>query len=63
MTATAPDLITTLTTGWADAVQQWADQSQTMWEQWGMAPWAPPADPRYRRPSGGWATSGTPARP
>ena len=46
MTTTAPDLITTLTTGWADAVQQWADQSQTMWEQWGMAPWAPPTDPR-----------------
>jgi len=46
MTTTAPDLITTLTTGWADAVQQWADQSQTMWEQWGMAPWPPQADPR-----------------
>ncbi|WP_299444517.1 hypothetical protein [uncultured Phycicoccus sp.] len=49
MTTSAPDLITTLTTGWADAVQQWSDQSQAMWEQWGVAPWAPPAGPR---PSG-----------
>ncbi len=46
MTTTAPDLITTVTTGWADAVQQWADQSQAVWEQWGMAPWPPAPDPR-----------------
>jgi hypothetical protein len=35
MSTTAPELFTTLSTGWADAVQQWLDQSQRMWDQLG----------------------------
>lgn len=46
MTTTAPDLITTWTTGWVDAVQQWTDQSQAMWEQLGLAPWVRQGGPR-----------------
>ena len=32
MSTTAPDLFTSLRTGWADAVQQWMDSSQTLWD-------------------------------
>jgi len=55
MTTTSPNLLTTWTTGWADAVQQWADQSQAVWEQWGVAPpWMAGADagPGARRRGG-----------
>lgn len=36
-TRTAPDLITTLKTGWNDAVQQWWDQSQAALDPWKQA--------------------------
>ena len=32
MSTTSPDLFTSLRTGWADAVQQWMDSSQTLWD-------------------------------
>src|SRR6478609_3155810 len=32
MSTTTPDLFTSLRTGWADAVQQWMDSSQTLWD-------------------------------
>lgn len=35
MSTTAPELFTTLSTGWADAAQQWLDQSQRLWDQLG----------------------------
>lgn len=37
MSTTAPDLFTTLGTGWTDAARQWLDQSQRMWDQLGAA--------------------------
>ncbi|GEM_PF-1609074 len=43
MTTTAPDYLSTLRTGLADAAQQWLDQSGTAWDQWVQA-WAPIAD-------------------
>jgi len=36
-TRTAPDLITSLKTGWNDAVQQWWDQSQAALDPWKQA--------------------------
>ncbi len=33
MSTTAPELFTTLSTGWADVVERWMDQSQQMWDQ------------------------------
>lgn len=36
-TRTAPDLITSLKTGWSDAVQQWWDQSQAALDPWKQA--------------------------
>jgi hypothetical protein len=36
-TSTAPDLLTSLKTGWNDAMQQWWDQSQTAFEPWRQA--------------------------
>ena len=36
-TRTSPDLLTSLRTGWNDAVQQWWDQSQTAFEPWKQA--------------------------
>lgn len=36
-TRTAPELITTLKTGWNDAVQQWWDQSQAALDPWKQA--------------------------
>ena len=32
MSTTTPDLFTSLRTGWTDAVQQWMDSSQTLWD-------------------------------
>ena len=43
MSTTAPEYLTTLRTGLAEAVQQWADQSTSAWEQWTRA-WQPVAD-------------------
>lgn len=43
MSTTAPEYLTTLRTGLAEAVQQWADQSTSAWEQWARA-WQPVAD-------------------
>jgi len=36
-TRTAPDLLTSLKTGWTDAMQQWWDQSHTAFEPWKQA--------------------------
>jgi hypothetical protein len=36
-TSTAPDLLTSLKTGWNDAMQQWWDQSQSAFEPWKQA--------------------------
>jgi len=36
-TRTAPDLLSTLTTGWNDAMQQWWEQSQTVFDPWKQA--------------------------
>jgi len=36
-TRTTPELITTLTTGWTDAMQQWWDQSQAALDPWKQA--------------------------
>jgi len=36
-TSTAPDLLTSLKTGWNDAMQQWWDQSQAAFEPWRQA--------------------------
>jgi hypothetical protein len=43
MSTTAPEYLTALRDGFADAVQQWVDQSTTAWDQWSQA-WAPVAD-------------------
>ena len=43
MSTTAPEYLTTLRTGLAEALQQWADQSTSAWEQWTRA-WQPVAD-------------------
>ena len=40
MSTTAPEYLTTLRDGFADAVQQWMDQSATAWDQWSQA-WSP----------------------
>jgi hypothetical protein len=40
MSTTAPEYLTSLRAGFADAVQQWVDQSTTAWDQWSQA-WAP----------------------
>lgn len=40
MSTTAPELLDTFSTGWTKAVRQWADQSQTLWDQ-SQAFWAP----------------------
>lgn len=68
MSTTAPEYLASLRDGMTDAVQQWMDQSTTVWDQWsrawtpteGMAPWlAPGAAPppgrsaRGRRGHGG----------
>ncbi len=42
MSTTAPEYLTTLRDGFADAVQQWVDQSTTAWDQWSQA-WSPAA--------------------
>lgn len=34
MTTTAPEILSSLSTSWSDAVQRWVDQSQAMWGQW-----------------------------
>ena len=39
MSTSTPDYLTTLREGWADAMQQWLDQSTQTWEQWSQA-WA-----------------------
>ena len=49
MTTTAPDPLTTWTTGWADAVQRWVDQSQSLWEQWGVPAGRPAPAAAHRR--------------
>ena len=36
-TRTAPELLTSLTTGWNDAMQQWWDQSQAAFDPWKQA--------------------------
>jgi hypothetical protein len=36
-TSAAPDLLTSLKTGWNEAMQQWWDQSQTAFEPWKQA--------------------------
>jgi len=36
-TRTAPDLLSSLTTGWNDAMQKWWDQSQTAFDPWKQA--------------------------
>ena len=43
MSTTAPEYLTTLRDGFADAVQQWVDQSTTAWDQWSQA-WSPAAE-------------------
>ena len=43
MSTTAPEYLTSLRDGFADAVQQWVDQSTTAWDQWSQA-WAPVAE-------------------
>jgi len=43
MSTTAPEYLTSLRDGFADAVQQWVDQSTTAWDQWSRA-WAPVAE-------------------
>lgn len=40
MSTTAPEYLTSLRDGFADAVQQWMDQSTTAWDQWQRA-WSP----------------------
>ncbi|WP_200961230.1 hypothetical protein [Phycicoccus sp. Soil802] len=40
MSTTAPEYLTSLRDGFADAVQQWVDQSTTAWDQWQQA-WSP----------------------
>jgi hypothetical protein len=40
MSTTAPEYLTTLRDGLADAMQQWMDQSTTAWDQWSQA-WSP----------------------
>lgn len=40
MSTTAPEYLTSLRDGFADAVQQWVDQSTTAWDQWSQA-WSP----------------------
>jgi hypothetical protein len=42
MSSTAPEYLTTLRDGFAEAVQQWVDQSTTAWDQWSLA-WSPAA--------------------
>ena len=42
MSTTAPEYLTTLRDGFAEAVQQWVDQSTTAWDQWSQA-WSPAA--------------------
>ena len=42
MSTTAPEYLTTLRDGFADAMQQWVDQSTTAWDQWSQA-WSPAA--------------------
>ena len=37
MSTTAPEYLTTLRDGFADAMQQWVDQSTTAWDQWSQA--------------------------
>ena len=53
-TQTAPDLLSSLKTGWNDAMQQWWDQSQTAFEPWRQA-WETvlpgTAEPRGSMPS------------
>ena len=43
MSTTAPEYLSSLRDGFADAVQQWMDQSTTAWDQWSQA-WAPVAE-------------------
>ena len=64
MSTTAPEYLTSLRDGFADAVQQWVDQSRTAWDQWQQA-WSPvveaaglgmpgaPGRASGRRPQGG----------
>ena len=64
MSTTAPEYLTTLRDGFAEAVQQWVDQSTTAWDQWSQAwtpvasaiglsmPTAPGAAPGHRRKGG-----------
>ena len=40
MSTTAPEYLASLRVGFADAVQQWMDQSATAWDQWQQA-WSP----------------------
>ena len=40
MSTTAPEYLTSLRDGFADAVQQWVDQSTSAWDQWSRA-WSP----------------------
>ncbi len=40
MSTTAPEYLTTLRDGFAEAVQQWVAQSATAWDQWSQA-WSP----------------------
>jgi hypothetical protein len=55
--ATAPDYLTTIRDGWAQAMQQWVDQSTTTWDQWsewskGWARAVPPSPHRGDRDCG-----------
>lgn len=43
MSTTAPEYLSTLRDGIADAVQQWMDQSSAAWEQWATT-WTPVAE-------------------
>ncbi|NNM47186.1 hypothetical protein [Knoellia koreensis] len=43
MSTIAPEYLTTLRDGFAEAVQQWLDQSNTAWDQWAQA-WSPLAE-------------------
>lgn len=53
MSTTAPELFTSLRTGWVDAVQQWMDTSQSIWDELATSFTATGPDrTRTRRPRG-----------
>ena len=66
MSTTAPEYLTSLRDGFADAVQQWVDQSTTAWDQWSRA-WSPLVEAAglgvpgaSGGPAGRWSKEGRP---